>query len=91
MSTTVRVLDEDKARIQRLQEAWLRARGARPSQQEILGRGLEYLERHEDAFLAEAAWTPLTATGLAALRALQGRFGRGASDRVDDVVYGGQA
>lgn len=89
MASTVRIGDEDKERLRRLQEAWRAARGERPTQQELLGRALAYLERHRDRFLAESAWTPLTPEQVRAARAhFVGSYGGLGATDVDDVVYG---
>lgn len=92
MATTVRIQDRAKDRLRRLQEAWHRARGERPSQQELLDKGLAYLERHQDAFLAESAWRPLTEEEI---RQLKERFQVASGDSghydIDEVVYGEDA
>lgn len=89
MASTVRIQDPAKDRLRRLQEAWHRARGERPSQQEILDKGLAYLERHRDAFLAESAWRPLTEAEIQQLEEqFQVRSGDTGHYDIDEVVYG---
>lgn len=89
MASTVRVDDEGKRRIQRLQEAWHRARGERPTQGELVAEAMAYLERHRDEFLAEAAWEPLGQDEIQELRSsLQTASGEEGDYDVDEVVYG---
>lgn len=88
-SSTIRIDPADKSRLRRLQEAWRRVRGEAPPLQGLLSEGLAYLERHQEGFLAEAVWRPLTPDELARLRARQGHYGAEASvQHIDDVVYG---
>lgn len=84
----MRISKEEKRRLQRLQEAWRRARGEAPTQQELVARGLGFLERHWDAFLAEAAWRPWTEDEIKKLEATPVKAGRWSVDEIDDVVYG---
>jgi len=87
MATTVRV-EEAKRRIRELQEAWHRARGGRPTQGELVGEAMAFLERHRDAFLAEAAWEPLRDDEIDDLAKLRAAPGEEGDYDVDEVVYG---
>jgi hypothetical protein len=88
MSSTVRMDEADKERLRRLQEAWERLRGERPSQKELLARGLAFLEEHQDAFLAEAAWTPLDDDEIDAIEDRARGMGAWSARDHDDVLYG---
>lgn len=88
MASTVRVDDEGKRRIQRLQDAWHRARGERPTQGELVAEAMAYLERHREAFLAEAAWTPLSEEEIERWRSFKVASGDTGAYDVDEVVYG---
>ncbi|MHB8587063.1 MAG: hypothetical protein ACYDDF_14635 [Thermoplasmatota archaeon] len=88
MSTTVRITEQARERLQRLQAGWRRTLGEGPSQQALLDQGLAYLEAHMDEFLAEATWHPLTNAEIRALeKRVIGRFGQLSGD-IDSVVYG---
>lgn len=88
MSSTVRMDASDKERLRRLQEAWERVRGWRPTQKELLARGLAFLEEHQDAFLAQAAWTPLDDGEIDALEARARDTGAWSARDHDDILYG---
>lgn len=88
MPSTVRIGDDAKERMRRLQEAWHRSRGQRPTQEELLDRCLAYLERHRSEFLSEAAWRPLDQEEIDRLRGLQVASGDTGDYDVDEVVYG---
>lgn len=60
MSSTVRIDETDKERLRRLQEEWARLRGERPTQEELLGRALAYIEENKESFLDEIGWEPLS-------------------------------
>lgn len=85
----MRISKEEKARLQRLQEAWRRARGEKPTQGELLATCLSYLERHWDSVLAEAVWRPWTEAEIRALEKRAIRSGPWSIEEIDDVVYGG--
>lgn len=87
-TTTVRIRGSTKNRLRRLQEAWRKVRGDRPPQQELLEVGLEYIDRHFDAFIAESTWRPLSPQELRKLRRLQGRYGNWSVKDLDEIVYG---
>lgn len=89
MASTVRIGEDDKDRLRRLQEAIEDLTGQRPTQQELLGRGLAYLEDHRDEFLAAAAWTPLDADEIEAMKQrLVTASGQAEPYDIDEVVYG---
>ncbi len=88
MPSTVRIGDDAKERMRRLQDAWHRSRGQRPTQEELLDRCLAYLERHRNAFLSEAAWRPLDREEIDQLRGLQVASGDHEAYDIDEVVYG---
>jgi hypothetical protein len=88
MSSTLRILPQDKMRLGRLQEAWQRLRGERPSQQDLVGKAIAYADAHRDDFLAQSAWRPLTPEQVAAAHELVTDMGPwSVADGVDDVVY----
>ena len=88
MSTTIRIREEDKDRLRRLQEAWRRVRGQAPAQQELLGKGLEYLEEKTDDFIKRAAWQPLTEKEIRSLEGRAQHLGNWSVASLDDIVYG---
>lgn len=90
MSSTVRMDASDKERLRRLQEAWERVRGQRPSQKELLARGLAFLEDHQDAFLAQAAWTPLDDEAIDAVEERARDMGSWSARDHDEVLYGSE-
>ena len=90
-STTMRVRVQDKARVQRLQEKWHRRVGTRPPMQDVLAKGLEYLERHADRFLDEATFRPWAKSEFEDFYKRITSHGEtfDASD-IDEVLYGGE-
>lgn len=88
MSSTVRIDPEDKDRLRRLQEAWARIRGDRPSQKELLGRGLAYLEEHREDFLDEAGWEPLSEDEIDRVEARSRDMGDWSAEEIDEALYG---
>ncbi|HLE96243.1 MAG TPA: hypothetical protein VI997_02640 [Candidatus Thermoplasmatota archaeon] len=88
--STVRLGPAGKRHLRRLQDAWERAIGTRPTQEQLLEAALGHLDKDPSRFLGDAAWTPLTK---AEIRRLERRVvtdwgpGAGAAD-VDEVVYG---
>lgn len=91
MSSTVRIEEEDKKRLRRLQDRWEKVRGARPSQKEILGRGLAYLEDHQESFLTEAAWTPFTEEEIDRIEEQARNMGEWSARDHDEILYGSGA
>jgi hypothetical protein len=91
MTSTVRISSAGKSRLRRLQVRWRALRGTAPSHSELLDATLAFVERHEDEFLRETAWTPLTAEELDRLRSLQGDHGVWSVADLDDIVYGDSA
>lgn len=88
MGSTVRIEDEDKARLRRLQEAWSRIHGERLSQKDVLGKGLEFLESHRDAFLQDAGWTPLSEEEIERVQARSRSMGDWSDRSIDETLYG---
>lgn len=88
MSSTVRIDEEDKERLRRLQEAWGRVRGQRPTQKELLGKGLAYLERHREAFLQDAGWETLSGAEIDRVEARSRDMGVWSARDIDETVYG---
>jgi hypothetical protein len=90
-TSPVRIRDEDKAQLERLRREMLAATGDRPTQQEAVGKALEFALRHRDQFVAEATWTPLTPREfrkwVAMVEEDEG-FEAVPADEIDDVVYG---
>jgi hypothetical protein len=88
MSTTIRISDEDKVRLKRLQDSWRSARGERPAQEELIGKVLGFVERHRHNFIAESTWRALKPSEIESMRRLQGHYGDTAAERTDEIVYG---
>ncbi len=88
MDTSIRISKEVKDHLRRLQETWRRAKGEAPTQQELVSKGLGFLSRHWDEFLAEAAWRPFTKEEWKQIEKLQFPGGGWSSDEIDEVVYG---
>lgn len=90
-STPIRIRDEDKARLERLQQALLRVSGKKPSQQEVIGRAVDFATRHKDEFLTEVAWEP-PARALARRWLAQAEdLGDWTTADIDAIVYGDDA
>lgn len=87
MSSTVRIEEEDKDRLRRLQEAWAKLRGERPSQKELLGRGLAYLEKNQQDFLDEAGWVPRSEAEIEQIQARSRDMGNWSAREIDDILY----
>lgn len=87
MSSTIRIDEDDKDRLRRLQDAWARLRGERPSQKELLGRGLAYLEENQQAFFDEAGWQPLSEEEIERVRARSQDMGDWSARDIDETVY----
>lgn len=87
MSSTVRIDEEDKQRLRRLQEAWSRSRGQRPTQKELLGRGLAFLERHRERFLQEAGWEPFSEKEIEEIEGRSRDMGDWSARDVDEILY----
>ena len=88
MSEMLRIRAQDKRVLLDLQESWLRLRGERPTQQDLVGKAIAYASGHRDDFLAEAAWRPLTPKEIKASHALATDMGNwSVEDGIDDVVY----
>ncbi|HEV8360968.1 MAG TPA: hypothetical protein VGR28_10990 [Candidatus Thermoplasmatota archaeon] len=90
-TSPVRIRDEDKAQLERLRQAMLAATGEKPTQQEAMGKALEFALRHRDRFVAEATWTPLTRQQFRKWVALVEEdegFEAVPAEQIDDVVYG---
>lgn len=84
----LRIRPEDKQVLLDLQESWLRLRGERPTQQDLVGKAIAYARRHEHEFLAESAWTPLSDAEWKRLQSLPTNMGKwNVGDGIDDVVY----
>lgn len=91
MSTAMRIGRAGRDKLRRLQEAWRRGHGADLPQKEILERVLEFAEKHQREFLAEAGWRPLTDAEINVLRRRQGHYGRWSVRDLDEIVYGESA
>lgn len=88
-STPIRIRDEDKLRLERLQAEISRVSGKKPSQQEVVGRAVEFATRHKAAFLDEAAWTPPPLPQARRWLAQAQDLGAWTTADIDDIVYGG--
>lgn len=86
-STPIRIRDEDKARLERLQNALSRIAGKKPSQQEVVGRAVEFATRHKATFLTEAAWVAPSATMARRWLAKAEDLGDWSSEDIDTIVY----
>lgn len=90
-STPIRIRDEDKARLEALQHELSRISGTKPSQQEVLGRAVEFATQHKAEFLREAAWEP-PAPHVAKRWLTQAEdLGAWTTSDIDDLVYGEDA
>lgn len=87
MSSTVRIDEDDKDRLRRLQDAWSRVKGERVSQKELIGRILAYLEERQDEFLDEAGWEPLTDEEIDRIEARSRDMGNWSSRDIDEAIY----
>lgn len=87
-STTIRIAAADKRRLERLREAWRKGRDGAASQQEVLGRGLEYLEQHRQDFLDEMAGATATSAEWDAFLRPAGSFPGVRAQDLDEVLYG---
>lgn len=90
-SSPIRIRDEDKARLERLQHALARVSGKKPSQQEVVGRAVDFALNHRDAFLKEAAWTPPSPAAARRWLTLAEDLGDWSVDDIDDILYGDAA
>lgn len=88
MSSTIRIDEEDKDRLRRLQDAWARLHGERPSQTELLGRAPAFLEQNKETFLDEAGWDPLSDEEIERIQARSRDMGDWSAQEIDDVLYG---
>jgi hypothetical protein len=88
VSSTVRIEEDAKDRLRRLQQAWAQTRGEQLSQKEMLGRGLAFLERHRDRFLQEAGWEPLSEEEIEAVEARAQPMGDWSARDIDEILYG---
>ena len=87
-TTTIRIAATDKRRLERLREAWRKARDGPSSQQDLLARGLEYLEQHRAEFLDEMAGASPSDAKWGAFLRPAGSFPGVRAQDVDDVLYG---
>lgn len=90
-TTPVRVRHEDKDRLERLRQELTATTGHRPTQQELIGKAVEFALRHKDEFVAEVAWKPMPTKNIERwLKAA--RSGPGWDpvpvDEIDRLVYG---
>jgi hypothetical protein len=90
-STPIRIRNEDKARLERLQHELSRASGKKPSQQEVIGRAVEFTMRHKDEFLREAAWAPPALGATRRWLAQAEDLGGWSAQDIDAIVYGDSA
>jgi hypothetical protein len=89
MASTVRISQDAKTRLGRLQRSWHQVRGKPPTQQELLDAILVYLENHKEEFLKETAWRPLNVDEIQRLeQRLQVPTGDIHPYDIDEVVYG---
>lgn len=88
MSSTIRIDEEAKQRLRRLQEAWARLRGDRPTQKELIGEGLAFLEDHRQAFLDEVGWEPFSLEEIEEVEQRARSMGDWSARDVDETVYG---
>lgn len=90
-SSTVRIREDDKAALARLQEAVHRLTGSRPSQEEILGRALRFVLDKKDEFVLAAAWRPFTDEEFRRLKGLITDMGEWSVQDIDKIVYGDES
>jgi hypothetical protein len=90
-TSPVRIRDEDKAQLERLRRELLAATGEKPTQQEAVGRAIEFALRHRDQFVAETTWKPLTPREFRKWVSIVEEdpgFEAVPPSDIDDVVYG---
>ncbi len=88
MSSTVRMEEADKRRLRQLQDDWERVRGERPSQKELLGLALEFLEENKETFIETAGWEPFTEEEVEAVEQRALHMGEWDARDIDEIVYG---
>lgn len=90
-TTPVRIRDDDKAQLEQLRRAMQAATGERPTQQEALGRAIEFALRNKGQFVSEGTWKPLTPKQfrhwVASVEKSAG-WKAARPHEIDDVVYG---
>lgn len=93
MSTTVRVEDDVKAELDRLQLVLQAEAGKRLSQSELLGRLLQFANRRESQFMTEAlggdeTWVPPTPDEMDRLLSRVRDWGVATdASRIDEALY----
>lgn len=94
-STTVRLDLAAKARLDHIQVEWQRRMGALPTQQDLLGKALEYAEADIVRFIDATAMRPWTREQIEQfftdLPPDVGDPKRSVVDDIDEVVYGHDA
>lgn len=91
MPTTVRIRDEDKKIIDRLQARYVLATGKRISIEHLMSLVVEAAEQHEDEIILKDEPVRLTPEQIKAME--EGIEGSGRITReedIDDILYGGE-
>ena len=89
MTTSVKLDEQDKKKLDRLQAKLTLGLGERPSQQDILGALISEALKDEKLLGSLEKWRPLTDEEFRRLLSLSGRWGVETSwEDVDSVLYG---
>lgn len=88
--STVRIDEDGEQRLRRLQDAWTRLQGERPTEEQLLARGLAYLEENKEVFIAEAGggWQPLSEEEIEQVEARSRDMGDWSARDIDETIYG---
>lgn len=90
MSTTVRIREEDKQRLDRLQAKITLETGEKPSLEEVLHRLVELAEVHEDELTLDEDGPQLSEERKQEILSMgQPTGNRTREEDIDDVLYGG--
>lgn len=90
-TSSIRIREHDKERIEQLLEEITRATGSRPTQQETIERVVDFVSGHRDAFVAGSSWRPLDADEIDHWLSKGHHLGAWSTEDIDDIVYGEEA
>ena len=91
MSTSVKMRNEDKVRLNRIQGRIALTTGQRMSQEELLARLLDLAEGNEERLAGEISGSMMSPSALRILVKLPVRTGIVTrEEEIDDVLYGGE-
>lgn len=84
----VRIRDKDKAQLEKLRSDLAVATGTQPTQQDALGKIVDFAARHRARFLAETGWKPFSPDEIRRWAAQAEDLGDWSVDQIDEIVYG---